>query len=452
MNSNSFWIGFVLSLGLLSACSKTGHDDDCLDWPEIRIVKVADHVSRMGSAYIDCNKIIRSGDYFYFVYLSENYEVVIRGIGQKDGVLTAPYVIGKATDNHGSPCVATDAEGYIYVMYDGHCDEIKLVRSRAPEDISDWSTETSIVFQGRQVTYPVMNIQNGKIFVLLRSAPHGGEEGNLLTLCTKDITGKRWMYIDLFKGNHDQWKANEDFKIWVNGYSRFYANMVISNNRIHVGFQCQEYLPQSVRDNLVISAYCLGYLCSEDWGVTWKTSGGKILEHLPAIPGEIDLIAGSKDAVVSPDYQAVNLVVHHDIPVFCYAVKYDLYTDLFIASLVNGVWIKEKIDYGNGICGKLGESECSFSIDDEGNRQLLIPMVNEKDFSNKVYGGNSTVLRCLLLNEVNEPIADSIWNRLQPSWLPNFGKADGVRNVFLFTKGNQVLQDGSCELYLGIIR
>lgn len=161
---------------------------------------------------------------------------------------------------------------------------------------------------------------------------------------------------------------------------------------------------------------------------------------------------GSKDAVVSPDYQAVNLVVHHDIPVFCYAVKYDLYTDLFIASLVNGVWIKEKIDYGNGICGKLGESECSFSIDDEGNRQLLIPMVNEKDFSNKVYGGNSTVLRCLLLNEVNEPIADSIWNRLQPSWLPNFGKADGVRNVFLFTKGNQVLQDGSCELYLGIIR
>ena len=137
MNSNSFWIGFVLSLGLLSACSKTGHDDDCLDWPEIRIVKV---VSRMGSAYIDCNKIIRSGDYFYFVYLSENYEVVIRGIGQKDGVLTAPYVIGKATDNHGSPCVATDAEGYIYVMYDGHCDEIKLVRSRAPEDISDWSS------------------------------------------------------------------------------------------------------------------------------------------------------------------------------------------------------------------------------------------------------------------------------------------------------------------------
>ena len=72
MNSNSFWIGFVLSLGLLSACSKTGHDDDCLDWPEIRIVKVADHVSRMGSAYIDCNKIIRSGDYFYFDYLSEN--------------------------------------------------------------------------------------------------------------------------------------------------------------------------------------------------------------------------------------------------------------------------------------------------------------------------------------------------------------------------------------------
>jgi len=34
MNSNSFWIGFVLSLGLLSACSKTGHDDDCLDWPD----------------------------------------------------------------------------------------------------------------------------------------------------------------------------------------------------------------------------------------------------------------------------------------------------------------------------------------------------------------------------------------------------------------------------------
>lgn len=228
--------------------------------------------------------------------------------------------------------------------------------------------------------------------------------------------------------------------------------MIIRNGRIHISFQCQEYLPQSVQGNLVVSAYCLGDLCSEDMGMSWKTSRGKILSQLPAIPEEIDLIAGSKEAIVSPDYQAINLVVHNGIPVFCYTAKYDFYTDLFIARLVNGVWLKDKIDYQDGSPGKLGESECSFSVDDKGNRQFLIPMVNEQDFSKKVYGGNSTILKCLLFNELNEQIIDSTWSNSIPSWLPNFGKADKVKNTFLFTKGNNILQDGSCELYFGIIR
>lgn len=201
----------VFILGLFAACSKTSHDNYHNYQPEIKIIKIADHVSRMGSAYIDCNKIIRFGDYFYFVYLSESYEVVIRGINQENGVLTEPYVIGTATDNHGSPCVAVGADGYIYVIYDGHCDEIKLVRSKEPGDISAWVTETSIVIEGRQLTYPVMNIYNNKIFVLLRSAPHGGEKGNLLTLCIKDFSSGIWTYIDLFKGNHDKWRANKVF-------------------------------------------------------------------------------------------------------------------------------------------------------------------------------------------------------------------------------------------------
>jgi hypothetical protein len=406
----------------------------------------------MGSAYIDCNKIVRLGDYFYFVYLSENKQVLIQGVDQKNGILTPPYVIGTVTDNHGSPCIAVDAGGYIYVMYDGHCDEIKLVRSKKPDDISSWIAETSITIEGRQLTYPVMNIYNDKIFVLLRSAPHGGENGNLLTLCTKNIIFGNWTCIDLFKGNHDKWRTNKDFKIWVNGYNRFYANMIIHNDRIHISFQCQEYLPQSTQDKLVISAYCLGYLCSDDMGTTWKTSGGKIIEQLPAIPEDIDLIAGGEEAILTPDYQAINLVIHNNVPVFCYAAKYDFYTDLFIARLIHGVWIKDKINYQDEVAGKLGESECSFSIDSNGNRQLLIPMVNEKDFNNKVYGGNSTILKCLLLNEMNEQIVDSTLNDLKPSWLPNFGKADRVQNAFLFTKGNTILQDGNCELYFGLIR
>lgn len=448
-----FEISFIVFvLGLLPACSKTNHNDDHGDLPEIKIVKVADHVSRMGSAYIDCNKIVRLGDYFYFVYLSANYEVVIQGIDQKNEMLTEPCVIGTATDNHGSPCITTDVDGYIYVMYDGHCDEVKLVRSENPGDISDWVAETSIAIEGRTLTYPVMNIYKDKIFVLLRSSPYGGDEGALLTLCTKSINSESWTCIDLFKGNHDKWRANKDFKIWVNGYNRFYANMIIHNDRVHISFQCLEYLPQSIQDKLVISAYCLGYLCSDDMGATWKTSGGKIVEQLPAIPEDIDLIAGSGEAILTPGYQAINLVIYNNVPVFCYAAKYDLYTDLFIARLMNGVWIKDKINYQDEAVGKLGESECSFSIDNKGNRQLLIPMVDEKDFNNKVYGGNSTILKCLLLNEMNEQIVDSTWNDLMPSWLPNFGKADSAQNTFLFTKGNNILQDGNCELYFGIIR
>lgn len=57
---NLFLMTFIVFvLGLLSACSKTNHNDDHHDLSEIKIIKVAEHVSRMGSAYIDCNKIVK---------------------------------------------------------------------------------------------------------------------------------------------------------------------------------------------------------------------------------------------------------------------------------------------------------------------------------------------------------------------------------------------------------
>lgn len=444
---------FMGMIFFLSCSSNTRHTEDTFLLPEMKVVKVADNGCRMATAYIDCNKIVSAGEYFYFVYLAFNgglYDVVIQGIKKDLSERLPPCIIASTVDNHGAPCIAVDGRGYIYVMYDGHSNIISLVRSKKPYDISDWENDIAITYEGRTLTYPVMDIVDDNLFVLLRTSPIGGDEGAILTFFTKHVKSDYWTSVDIFKGNHDQWRADKEFEVWVNGYNRFYANLAVNNDRIHVSFQCQEYLPISTHDNLVLSSYCLGYLYSDDCGKTWYKSNGKRLENLPVCPREIVLVAGEADGgSIYPDYQASNLVIFNNIPMFCYTKRFKEYTELCVAELENGVWKEIKIDYREGKNRKIGYNECSFSIDKKGNKQILIPLVNENDFINRIYGGESTSLEYMVFDILGNSWVEELLSKENECWLPNFGKSKGTENCFLFTKG---IKDGISEVYFGLVQ
>ncbi len=432
-----FW-SFLFFLCLFGACSKEA-SVPCRH-PITHVLLVSDAVSSRASAYIDSNKIIETEESVYFVYLDSDFNVAIQKFDKKTQLLSEPFLIGNTYDNHGNPTIQIDDNGYIYVMYGGHANEIFLATTIAPYDISNWKKET-ITIDNMILTYPVFMVISDKLFLLLRTQ-EGGGKGDVLFFMSKDINSVEWKRKALFCGNHDKWVKNHEILYRMDGYNRFYANMSYSNGRIHISFQNLEYVPQrySNVDEGGLNSCCVGYIYSDDFGDTWKNFTGRELVKYPAIPSDLDLVNGYPEPVDDkPQYFTSNLNIFDHSPVLMYHEMTKNTSELVISRLEGGKWNKHYIDYKLLLKDFYVVQETSCSIDKTGNLYVLLTVVDKEDFFHTSHWGTPS---SRLMYMVCDPQYNIL--KLEPvisedhelTWLPNLGKSNQENQFFIFMQGN----------------
>ena len=429
---------FLFLLCLFGACSKEASVP--YKHPVIQVLLVSDAVSSRASAYIDSNKIIETEKCVYFVYLDTDFNVILQKFDKNTQLLSEPFLIGNTYDNHGDPTIQIDDNGYIYVMYGGHANEIFLASTTVPYDISNWKREC-ITVENMILTYPVFKVVSNQLFLLLRTQ-EGGGKGDVLSFMVKDINSVEWKRKALFRGNHDKWVENNETLYRMDGYNRFYANMNYSNGRIHVSFQNLEYAPQKYSnvDEQGLNSCCIGYIYSDDWGDTWKNYTGRKLEKYPATPSDLDLVDGYPEPVEDkPQYFTSNLNIFNNSPVLMYHEMTKDVSRLIMSRLEGGKWSKHYIDYNLFLKDLYVVQETSCSIDRTGNLYVLLTTVNKEDFfQTNRWGTPSSRLMYM--------VCDPQYNilKLEPvlsedselTWLPNLGKSNRENQFFIFMQGN----------------
>lgn len=431
------FVGFLFCLlGGLVACSKEASVSD--KHPVSKCLLVSDAVSSRASAYIDSDKIIETGESVYFVYLDTDFNVVIQKFDKNTQLLSESFLIGNTYDNHGDPTIQIDDNGYIYVVYGGHANEIFLASTITPYDISNWKREI-ITIDNMLLTYPVFKVSSNRLFLLLRIQ---GEGGDVLSFMSKDINSVEWKRKALFHGNHDKWVKNNESLYRMDGYNRFYANMNYSDGRIHISFQNLEYAPlrYSNVDEGGLNSCCVGYIYSDDLGDTWKNYTGRELVKYPADPSDLDLVDGYPEPVDDkPQYFTSNLNIFNHVPVLMYHEMTKNTSGLVISRLERGKWSKHYIDYNLFLKDFYAVQETSCSIDKTGNLYVLLTIVDKEDFFHTSrWGTPSTRLMYM--------VCDPQYNilKLEPvlsedhelTWLPNLGKSNRENQFFIFTQGN----------------
>ncbi len=408
--------------------------------PRCISLMVSDHVSDRASAYTDANKIIEYGDYVFFVYLDVEYYVQIAKFEKSSKTLIDSYKLTSTVDNHGCPSIDIDDDGYIYVLYGGHAAEIILSKTTNPCDISSWHSEV-IKIGDSELTYPVFKTYKGKQYLLVRKEEPKYVKGAVLYFMSRDGNSSVWNGKELFHGNHDRW-LEEGVNLNTNsGYNRFYANMVIIDDKIHISFHCSEYIPRlNTEKGEKQNSYCVGYLFSDDEGMNWKTLSGHTLHKYPANPYDLDLVAGNPEPCPSdPYFQISNLVLDKELPYIMHVDSYNTYSRVILNKLRYSGGIAYEVydtDFNSEyyVCG-----ESALSMDKDGFLYMLLTVVNPEEFlGSRRYGAPSTRLVWMVCDkECNVIKSDFVLpSSGEPVWLPNLGRQNTDVQYFIFTEGN----------------
>lgn len=93
--------------------------------------------STRGTGYIENNKILTMDGKMHVTWLDAGLggpePVRIRTFDLKSGEWSATYTLGEAYDNHGSPTIVNDGDGYLHAVFDGHFGPLCYRRSVRPQ-------------------------------------------------------------------------------------------------------------------------------------------------------------------------------------------------------------------------------------------------------------------------------------------------------------------------------
>lgn len=119
-----------------------------------------------GAYYNGKTYIAYNGEYMvpYITYYDHN-------TGQWGPIVKVGETKLSANDNHGTPCVAVDKNGYIHVIYGGHVNggQTHMV-SASPGNISSWNEQKDIFANGSYVQ--LFNLKDGRLFFMYRAGYH----------------------------------------------------------------------------------------------------------------------------------------------------------------------------------------------------------------------------------------------------------------------------------------
>ena len=135
----------------------------------------------------------------YFVYLSYNWTINIfyydHDLCKFSDII--PITSSILKDEHVSPSLLIDDQGYLHVFYGSHASDQYYIRSLEPENITAW-TDPKIIASGTY-TYPISIFKDGRIIVILRGATNYRQ-----SYVYSDDGGNTWstpkVFIDMGSG------------------------------------------------------------------------------------------------------------------------------------------------------------------------------------------------------------------------------------------------------------
>jgi len=210
--------------------------------------------SERATAYEMANKIVRYGNKTHIGYLKYEgggYKACVRTYHHDTGEWDDEVCLGSVNDNHGTPALAIDSNGYLYVFYDGHHTTLKWRKSTNPNDASSWTDAEAVPNQANYPSYPSVVIDSSNnVHLIYRST-----EESPLSLYYQKYNGSSWSTTT---------KLAEGDSVYIPSYS---CSIAIDNSDVlHVGVLFYD-LPADKGKKA-------GYMKSDDGGSTWKKSDG----------------------------------------------------------------------------------------------------------------------------------------------------------------------------------
>ena len=185
------------------------------------------------------------------------------------------------TDAHNCISLGIDADGYLHISYDHHNHPLRYRRSLKPLDIQGWTEPIPMTgTMENRVTYPY--------FIMMPAGPDDREgKGTLLFMyrdghsgngdvCLKsyDTNARQWadLAMPLIKGtNQEPWTTNAYWN----------APGIARDGTLHLTFTWR--INNIYKDGGKWFNKDIGYLKTDDLGITWKTHSGARLP-LPITP------------------------------------------------------------------------------------------------------------------------------------------------------------------------
>lgn len=255
-----------------------------------------DLISEAGSgratAYLESPKIISHSGKTHVAWLdseAEGFRVRIRTRDVARGEWSPVWTIGEAANNHGGPALTVDAEGYLHVVYYAHHHPVRYRRSVRPNDASEWGPIEQF---GENLTYPALVC---------------AADGSLLFAARRSYDDRPWELEVWRRPVGEGWRrVGPVVRSRYNGYAQFAASLSWGpdKHRLHLATRLYETINDDTRAPLTT----IGYLFSEDGGLTWRRSNGDLVE-LPATAETVDRVAvadGSVGRILSGGSMAVD--------------------------------------------------------------------------------------------------------------------------------------------------
>jgi hypothetical protein len=392
---------------------------------------LSDQGSTRASAYTFSNKSITLKGKTHVVWLDAIAEVKGRTYDHSSKTWSETFHIGTGCDNHTSPAITVDKDGFIRMAYGPHVrgwneGRFKYAKSAKPNDISEWSIPPANTSNfGYSATYACMiHTPQGEDVIVYR-----GGDYPLATQFQKTRPKGGWSYAKpLFYQDIAPQYTHYGSIIAATEEGALYAGAHFYN----VG------KPQDPvkGDKSIMRSYGIAMLCTKDLGETWTSMSGEPV-HTPTLYNE-------KIAVppLHADMRISGLAINDNGFPVCLILSSEFDNDQVLIVEWNGAqW--ETSDLGPFLPEERVPTGGSMTMDAQGNVHAAVMAVDREvssDTPDKVWGHKSSEVFHITKNEeqttctqISETDPDTA------NWLPNISRqelyAPVEKPVILYTHG-----------------
>jgi hypothetical protein len=385
--------------------------------------------SGRATAYVESPKIITFEGKTHAAWLDTppagGFSVRIRTRDNTSGEWSPVTDIGDATDNHGGPAMTVDAEGYLHVIYYSHHHPFRYRKSVRPNDSSAWTEYSEF---GVDLTYPSLVC---------------AADGTLIMTARRSFKEKPWELEMWTKAPGADWTRQRSIlRSRHLVYTQFTGSLAWGpdHKTLHLAARIYE-VPG---EDPMVSITTVGYLASDDGGVTWRKANGEAVA-LPATPETFDSLSGGRTSHGQSLHVGSMAVDADGRPHLVYGVKTENQSQSYWATPdEEGQWshrhLNPELPPTFREWDLFMHGGISFSAD---NNPTIVGTLMRLQSDTHEWGEISTEVvrfssrdqgKTLQSEVLDKPNADS------PRWMPNIERSTGFNQIsgnpsFIYTDG-----------------